>query len=60
MNSSKLIQLLDSLKPPITGSKRAHLVSMFYDAYLEGIQEGKEQVKQNIYNLIERVLEDNK
>jgi hypothetical protein len=59
MNTSKLDQLLDSLDPPLKGSKRSHLVSMFYDVYLEGIEEGKSQVKNGVFKLIEKMLEDN-
>lgn len=36
------------------------LCTLFYDIYLEGIEEGKNQIKQGIYNSIEKLFEDNK
>lgn len=34
------------------------LCTLFYDIYLEGIEEGKNQVRNGIFKLIEKMVED--
>lgn len=36
------------------------LCAIFYDIYLEGIEEGKNQVRNGIFKLIEKMLEEDK
>ena len=36
------------------------LCTLFYDIYLEGIEEGKNQVRNGIFKLIEKMLEEDK
>ncbi len=53
MNLKNLETYLDNISPSLKEVYKTALSSMFYDAYLQGIQEGKNQVKNK---LIENLL----
>jgi hypothetical protein len=59
MNLKELSTYLDSIKPPLKEYQKSTLSSMFYNAYQQGIEEGKNQVKNGIFKLIEKMIEDN-
>ena len=49
MNLKRISTYLDSIKPPLKEYQKSTLSSMFYDTYLQGIEEGKNQVKNGIF-----------
>ena len=55
MKLDKLEAYLDTIEPPLKEHKRSTLYSMFYDGYLQGIEN---QVRNGIFKLIEKMLED--
>ncbi len=54
MKLDELDHYLNNIRPPLREYQRSTLSSMFYNIYLEGVEEGKKQVRQGIYNLIEK------
>ena len=58
MNTQKLSAYLDSIEPPLKEYQKSTLSSMFYSVHLEGIEEGKNQIKSGLFKLIEKLVED--
>lgn len=60
MKLDKLEAYLDTIEPPLKEHKRSTLSSMFYDIYLEGIEEGKNQIKNKLVNNLLLLIDTDK
>ncbi len=60
MKLEELHRYLDSIEPPLKWGHKAILQSMFYSVYLEGIEEGKNQIKNKLIENLLLLMETDK